>query len=341
MNAFPTLEPASLAILDWFENHFQKFISSQFTKELAGVSLMIDDHLGWSNLEKVQLSRGKRIRPLLVILSCLALGGDRKMSLPVSMAVELLHNYSLIHDDIEDNSPLRRGRPTLWVKYGIPQAINTGDLIHSLAFRAIQASNEHFSALQMALAEKIFTDANIRLTEGQYLDIAFESRPDISSDEYWNMIEGKTAFLLGACAQLGAVCANVLDQRSGTMFDFGRYLGLAYQVKDDLLGIWGNEQITGKSASSDLLEHKKTLPVLYGLERDPSFRTLWVEDRFDPERLSQAMSRLEICGAREDSERIAAELTQKALDSLQLVFLDSPTRDPLLNLAQVLLGRQT
>jgi geranylgeranyl diphosphate synthase type I len=188
------------------------------------------------------------------------------MALPASAGLELLHNFSLIHDDIEDNSPTRRNRPTVWTLFGMAQACNAGDGMFSLAhlaFQRLRGAGVPETTVLDAL--ELFDETCVALTEGQHLDMAFESRLDVSADEYFRMIAAKTGTLLAASPQIGSVVAGAPPEQTDLYRAFGAALGRAFQLQDDLLGIWGDEAVTGKSAASDILSKKKSLPVIHAL----------------------------------------------------------------------------
>ncbi len=166
--------------------------------------------------------------------------GTGNKPLPAAAAVELVHNFSLIHDDIEDRSSLRRGRLTVWKKWGIPQAINAGDAMFTLAhLQLLHLMNNHTISVTLK-SIKILQQACLHLTQGQYLDLSYENRDHISLDEYWSMVAGKTAALLSASTELGALSAVDDEQICKCYRNFGKSLGMAFQVQDDYLGIWGN-----------------------------------------------------------------------------------------------------
>ncbi len=218
---------------------------------------------------------GKRLRPLLTLLCHGSCDSNLERALLGAVAVELLHNFTLIHDDIEDNSPLRHNRPTLWRKWGLAQAINAGDALFSLAQTAI-LSLEETCGLEVTLnAARQMNAVCLHLTRGQYLDIAFETAPVVTVETYLDMVAGKTAALIAFAASLGGLTSkqnfSVLERLS----DYGKMLGLAFQIQDDLLGIWGDPNVTGKSAASDLQTHKKSTAVLYGLAQSSEFLSAW------------------------------------------------------------------
>jgi geranylgeranyl diphosphate synthase type I len=211
--------------------------------ELRG---MLAYHLGWEGEGAGAEARGKRIRPLLVLLCAEAAGTDWRGALPAAAAVELLHNFSLIHDDIQDHSELRRGRPTLWVRWGIAQAINAGDVMFTQSFWALQRLVETTSIQTAFEANQVLQQTCLSLTEGQYLDLSYESRQDLPLEAYWPMIGGKTSALLGGCAELGALVGRAETEKRAAFREFGVKLGLAFQVLDGNLGRCGlNRQING------------------------------------------------------------------------------------------------
>jgi geranylgeranyl diphosphate synthase type I len=194
------------------------------------------------------------------------LGGDPIQALPAAAAIELLHNFSLIHDDIEDGDEMRHHRPTLWKVWGVPLGINTGDGMFTLAFAAIQRLTQRGVNSKATLAVlNQFTQTCLTLTEGQHLDISFEQRPVISVDEYMYMIQGKTAALIGASVAIGARIAGAPTSQQTDMLQFGQALGLAFQIQDDILGIWGDPAVTGKPVGNDILNRKKSLPLIHAL----------------------------------------------------------------------------
>ena len=253
------------------ESTLKDYVDHDIPKIYPGVREMMAYHLGWENRGKETSAPGKRIRPLIILFSTALFHLDWEIALPAAAAVELLHNFSLIHDDIEDNSELRRGRETVWRIWGVPQAINTGDAMFTLSQVCLLKLEKFVSAKITLESIQLFNQTCIKLTGGQYLDMSFESQSAVSTDSYFNMISGKTAALLSASAELGAVISDTSAKNRLAMRQFGKSLGLAFQIWDDWLGIWGDESQTGKSASSDLVNGKKTLPILYALGQKKKF----------------------------------------------------------------------
>jgi len=295
------------------EGELKETIDLIYEDQYADLRSMLAYHLGWEGEGSGVEAQGKRIRPLLTLLSASALGADWKRALPAAAGAELLHNFSLIHDDIQDQSTARRGRPTVWVKWGVPQAINAGDLMFTLAYQALLKLQPDKVALQ---ATQILSQICVCLTEGQYLDLAYEARNDLPLESYWLMIAGKTAALLSACCELGALAAGVDLHQRQTMRDFGFTLGMAFQVQDDWLGIWGDAALTGKSVESDLSSGKKTLPVVYALGLNGAFASRWHSGPKTPQEVSGLVALLEEEGAGEYTQMKADQLTEEALRAL-------------------------
>jgi geranylgeranyl diphosphate synthase type I len=300
---------------------------------------MLVYHMGWEN-ESLTSTSGKRIRPLLVLLSVSAAGGDWKKAVPAAAAIELIHNFSLIHDDIQDSSELRRGRATVWKLWGVPQAINTGDMMFTLAQTAILKLKDTTSLSTTVQASQIFQKSCLQLTQGQYLDMSYESQDTMEIGSYWKMIEGKTAALLAASTEIGALCGNVDNKTVKSYRDFGYYLGLAFQTQDDLLGIWGNTLVTGKSAESDLSTGKKTLPILFGLGKKGDFYRGWKNQGLTIDEIPTLASMLENEGAKEFTEIRTEELTEMALTALDNANPTIEAGTALKSLAQNLLNRR-
>ena len=280
----------------------------------APLRSMLAYHLGWEGEGAGVEAQGKRIRPLLTLLSAAALGADWQAALPAAVGVELLHNFSLIHDDIQDQSPARRGRPTVWIKWGVPQAINAGDLMFTLAYQALLK----LTPAEVALAStQTLSQACIRLTEGQFLDLSYETSRDLPLASYWLMIAGKTAALLAACCEMGAIAAQADPTQCQAMHNFGLALGLAFQVEDDWLGIWGEPALTGKSVESDLVSGKKTLPVVYALGQNEAFARRWHSGPVTPPEVPALAALLADEGAAEFTRQEAQRLTGEAILAIE------------------------
>jgi geranylgeranyl diphosphate synthase type I len=297
---------------------------------------MLHYHLGWTD----GTGSGKRIRPLLALLSCTAAGGAWPAALPLAAALELLHNFSLIHDDIQDNSPTRRGRPTVWARWGQAQAINAGDAMFTQARLAPQrlVACGHSAATALAVLEELDRTC-LALTQGQYLDMAFEQRSHVTVAEYLTMIEGKTGALIAAAAHLGARLGGAEGQQLAHFEGYGLSLGLAFQFQDDWLGIWGDEAVTGKSTASDLETRKKTLPVVYGLEHSEAFARAYAVPHQPGASLAELAATLEGLGAKAYVEQHTQAMTRAALQHLAEARPAEPAATALHELTDQLLRR--
>jgi geranylgeranyl diphosphate synthase type I len=230
-------------------------------------------HLGLADGERgltapLVRERGKRIRPAVAMLTAGASGGDPLRAAPLGAAIELLHNFTLIHDDIQDDSPERRGRPTVWRRWGIGQAINAGDALFAAAHLPLYALAERGvpTPLVLLLLEA-FDRVTIAIVAGQTLDLGFEAQSDITPAAYLAMIAGKTAAIVRYAAWAGALLGGAGEELAARWEEFGLALGLGFQIRDDLLGIWGTPAETGKAPADDIRRRKQSLPILYMRDR--------------------------------------------------------------------------
>ncbi|MFN3763642.1 MAG: polyprenyl synthetase family protein [Anaerolineae bacterium] len=281
------------------------------------------------------------MRPVLCLLCCEACGGDWEQALPAAAAVELVHNFSLIHDDIEDGDSTRRGRPTVWSVWGVPQALNAGDTLFTLAHLALfRLTDRALPPATVLSALQILLTACLRLTEGQFLDLRFEGQDEVSVEDYLFMVARKTAELLSAACELGALIAGAPADVLGRLRAFGYHAGIAFQIQDDILGIWGDPAVTGKPVGSDLRRGKKTFPVLYALGREPHLRHLLPDAACSSDHLQAAMLLLNRSGAREAAQARVLEEADRALQALREAGLSGPAADALADLVRQLAFRE-
>ncbi|HEY88363.1 MAG TPA: polyprenyl synthetase family protein, partial [Thermoflexia bacterium] len=262
---------------------------------------MLHYHLGWvdRDFQPVQRNAGKRLRPVFLLLATEAQGGPWQPALPVAAAVELLHNFSLIHDDIEDQDHLRHGYPTLWDLWGEAQAINAGDALFNLAYQALLRLRARGVAPERILElQEGYLDTVTQLTEGQCRDIGFESAATIAEETYLQMVGGKTAALLSLCCAAGGLLAEAPSAQVTALREFGYNLGMSFQMQDDLLGLWGDSARTGKPVGSDLRQHKKTLPLLHGMAESVELRALLTLPALTEAEITRAQQLLETTGSR-------------------------------------------
>ncbi|HEX2908022.1 MAG TPA: polyprenyl synthetase family protein [Phototrophicaceae bacterium] len=311
--------------------------------DVPGFGVMLRYALGWvdENDQPYRQSTGKRIRPLLLLLCAEAAGGDWHQALPAAAAVELLHNFSLIHDDIQDNSPTRHKRFTVWKIWGAANAINAGDALFSLAHCALEALAEGGVNPSAALrVSQIFNATTVELTRGQHLDMRFEHQAQVSVEEYLSMIVGKSAALVSACAEIGALIGSNGDRDVAAHYaDFGLNLGLAFQIRDDILGIWGDPSVTGKSAATDILSRKKSLPVLYGLSQSAELAAVYQRENFTEADVTEAVAILDRIGVRIYTQEQETAYYQKAIEALQNACPQGQAANWLRQLVNMLFGR--
>lgn len=338
-------------MLEAIEKELQRQVARLDQPRTKQFHEMLTYHMGWTGEGAGVEATGKRIRPLLVLLSSASFSlierkDEKEIDLhwlhakSAAAAIELIHNFSLVHDDIQDNSDKRRGRNTVWVNWGAPMAINVGDALFVIANQAILDLSEYYPAEVVIKAAGILNNSCLDLTRGQFLDMSYEERNDLGIDEYWPMVGGKTSALLAACTHIGALLGNASEAEQEAYRLFGWHLGLAFQVQDDILGIWGDELITGKSAASDLVEGKNSLPVLYGLGKRGKFAERWAQGSITASEVKDVAMQLEIEGGKKYAEEISIKETQKALTYLDRANPRGEAGEAMHQLANMLLKRK-
>ncbi len=298
-------------------------------------------HFGWLD-EQFQPVKdgnsGKKLRPVMALLAYqgalesqqagAGVKADLGPALPLAAAIEMVHNYSLIHDDIEDDDRARRGRPTLWALWGKPKAINAGDCLDMLAFRcALRSAERGLDAARTLKIVRTITETSVKLTLGQHADLSFEEDLNVTPEMYLRMIAGKTGALISCSTYCGALAAldPAQPQQAARLVNyalFGQQIGLGFQIRDDILGIWGLAADTGKPSGSDIRRRKKSLPVLFALtnaptsERERLLELYRSSQPITPEQEQFVMSALAECGAREFAQEQANRYKQTALHAL-------------------------
>uniref|UniRef100_A0A7C1K0U7 Polyprenyl synthetase family protein n=1 Tax=Thermomicrobium roseum TaxID=500 RepID=A0A7C1K0U7_THERO len=305
-------------------------------------------HLGWldERFQPTGVSSGKRFRPLLCLRACTAAGGTPQQAAWIAAAIELLHNFTLIHDDIQDRSMTRRHRPTVWALWGDAQAINAGDALFALSqLAALEAASQLEPTRGMELLSRL-NETALRIVEGQVLDLSFESRDEVTRDEYFGMIERKTAALTAYAAWAGAMVAGASSELAERFADFGRALGLGFQVQDDYLGVWGDPLQTGKARGDDLRRRKKSLPILILLERASPDDRAWIhfawrhEQDLDPATVERLLTLLEQYGVEAAMQETVRRLHVEALACLGELGLPAERTAPLHEIVERLAVRE-
>jgi geranylgeranyl diphosphate synthase type I len=289
---------------------------------------------------------GKRLRPFLVLKSCKLVKGREEDAIPTAAALELLHTFTLIHDDIMDQDEKRRGVPTVHTQWGVPIAIVAGDLLFAKVYEAITnfTDTKHVAPKRILQVLKEISEATITLCEGQTRDMMFESKETVSEEEYFEMIKGKTAALFETSARCGGILGGATKSQVKRLGEFGHYSGIAFQVIDDILGLTADEKVLKKPVGNDVREGKRTLIVVYALEkasesqRKRILETLGNKDA-SPERIRETIKLIESLGAIDYAKQLAEEYIERAKKALAS-FPASEDREDLISLSDLIFARQ-
>jgi len=289
---------------------------------------------------------GKRLRPFLVLKSCKLVEGREEDAIPTAAALELLHTFTLIHDDIMDQDEKRRGVPTVHTQWGIPIAIVAGDLLFAKVYEAITSytDTKHVTPKRILQVLKEISEATIILCEGQTRDMMFESKETVSEEEYLEMIIGKTAALFETSARCGGILGGATKSQVEHLGEFGRYSGIAFQVIDDVLALTADEKVLKKPVGNDIRAGKRTLIVVYALEkasksqRKTILETLGNKDA-SPERIRETIELIDSLGAIDYAKEVAEKYIERAKEALAS-FPASEDREDLISLSDLIFARQ-
>ncbi|WP_339695612.1 polyprenyl synthetase family protein [uncultured Marixanthomonas sp.] len=284
---------------------------------------------------------GKRLRPILTLLTCDFFGTDFEKAMPAALAIELFHNFSLIHDDIMDKAPLRRGKETVHEKWDLNTGILSGDAMLILAYQLFE---EYEPELFRELA-KLFSKTAIEVCEGQQYDVDFEDRDDVTIDEYIKMIDYKTAVLLGAAMKMGAIVAGASEDCKENIYKFGRNLGIAFQLQDDYLDVFGNPESFGKQVGGDIIENKKTFLYLTALNKSETTQAEELEHLYtinprEPSGKIETVTRIfKNSGAAEATQAEISKYTNKANELLEQIKISEEKKTELREFGEWLMKR--
>jgi geranylgeranyl diphosphate synthase type II len=317
-----------------YQDHFLQYLENQkINKEPKNLYEPIDYILGLG---------GKRMRPVLTLMSAEVFNADYKMALPAAMAVEVFHNFSLVHDDIMDDAPLRRGSKTVHEKWNINTGILSGDAMLILAYQYF----EQYEPIVFRDLAKLFSKTALEVCEGQQWDVDFETRKDVTIPEYLKMIEYKTAVLVAAAMKMGAIIANASEENANLIYDFGLNLGLAFQLQDDYLDAFGDPETFGKQVGGDIIENKKTYLYLKTLEFSTPEKASELEKLFSSQ-LDDNTDKIEIAkaifnesGGSKATQEAIKQYTFKAFETLEKMDIELPKKEMLRTFGENLMGRK-
>ena len=305
-------------------------------------------YMGWADRHGNPASgtEGKYLRPTLCLFACEAVGGGREQALPAAAALELIHNFSLIHDDIQDKDETRHHRKTLWAIWGIPKALVAGNVLRVLADSTLDdLVSRDIPANRVNSAVNQLTHAYLEMIEGQFLDISFEGQHEVGLRRYLDMIARKTGALIRCSFTMGALIGAPDVSAADAFRESGRALGFIFQVRDDILGIWGDEESTGKPVGADIRRKKNSFPAVYAMSQargEDKRRLLSVYDKdelgdSDVQDVLDIMERLKV---RDHAHHLAAEEGERALEALAAVEMGRWARREYENLVEFLLHRE-
>ncbi|MCY3785506.1 MAG: polyprenyl synthetase family protein [bacterium] len=336
------MKRAAPAVLRRANDLVQPALEAAVGRLTAELAVPVRYHFGWTDARgaaREASGGGKGVRSALSVLSAEAVGAAGEVAVPGGVAVELIHNYSLIHDDIVDDDAQRRHRPTVWKVYGTDHAIIVGDAVMALAFESLlEAPTPARSAAAADLAR-----ANAAMIAGQSLDMSLDGRADVSVADCWDMISKKTAALVAHASAVGAILAGAPAATVAGLRRFGDELGRGFQAVDDLLGIWGAPAVTGKPAGSDLRERKRSLPVTIALNSDGAaageLAGIYGRARLDEADIARAADLVEEAGGRAAAAAAARECMARAAEALGALDIDAAAAGELQALAEFIVDR--
>ena len=345
-----TAEKRAPSLPDMFIEH-RAAIGAELRRALSGDGSVYDllrYYMGWVDLDGNPTvgTEGKYLRPTLCLFACDATGGVREQAMPAAAALELIHNFSLIHDDIQDEDETRHHRKTLWAIWGVPKALVAGNVLRTVADTALDdLQSAGVPPNRILLVVNRLTQAYLEMIEGQYLDISFEGRQEVGLNQYLDMIARKTGALIRCSFTIGALIGSPDDRVAAAFLESGKALGFIFQVRDDILGVWGDEASTGKPVGADIRRKKNSFPVVYAMARaqgNDKRRLLSIYDKDEPNDadVADALHIMDSVNTRDYAHALAVEHGEAALDALAAVELRKRARTEFEDLIDFLLFRE-
>ena len=334
-------------MIDRYGESIQSALRAELSKDGSFVYDILRYYMGWADetgapqIGVAGSGAGKAVRPTLCLFGCEAVGGEVAQAIPAAVALELIHNFSLIHDDIQDKDETRRGRKTVWAVWGLPKALVAGNVLRVVADSALHNLPKSERAIA---AVSLLTEAYLEMIDGQYLDISFEGRHDIGMDDYRRMISRKTGALLRCSLNMGATVGTDDASTVAAFRECGRALGYVFQIRDDALGVWGEESVTGKPVGSDIRRKKNSYPVVYAMENADALdgrllSEIYAKDALDDADVASVMGVMERIGVQERAHVEASEWADMAMAALVAVELSPEARRDIEDFTHFLLVR--
>lgn len=318
-------------------SHYQELISAYFTE----LHLNKEPKNLYEPIEYILHLGGKRIRPILTLMATEVFDVDCKKALAAATAIEVFHNFSLVHDDIMDDAPLRRGNETVHEKWNINTGILSGDAMLILAYQHF----EEYEPIIFRELAKLFSKTALEVCEGQQYDIDFETRDDVTIAEYLKMIEYKTAVLVGAAMKMGAIVAETSEENANLIYDFGLNLGIAFQLQDDYLDAFGNPETFGKQVGGDIIENKKTYLYLNAMklsntdEKEQLAHLFSIQPSDNTDKIESVKSIFNQTKASEATQKAIQDYTFKAFDTLEKMNISKDKKQILKDFGENLMNR--
>ena len=309
-------------------------------------------HLGWADQQgrffDAPQDSGKAVRPALCLFACQSLHGSWEQAMPAALALELVHNFSLVHDDIQDGDEMRRHKPTVWRVWGQPKALAVGNAMHATAYQtALDLTRRGVPEGKAIRCSRLLVESSLSMIEGQVMDLQFEDSLDITIDAYLGMIRLKTGALIACALQVGALLATDRDEHIGAFTQYGRSLGRMFQIRDDVLGIWGDEKTTGKagrSSDNDIRRKKKSYPIVYALQKADAparnrLKSIYSSQSLDQQDVDQVLEILEAVDAQQRAQTMIAREADMAMTALSALPLSGWARQEARSLVDFLASR--
>ena len=334
-------------MFDYYGDFIQAALRKNLDLRHSAVYDMLRYYVGWADETGAPITAmtGKAVRPTLCLFGCEAVGGSLNFAIPAAVALEFIHNFSLVHDDIQDEDETRHNRKTLWAVWGKPKALVAGDILRVVADVALHSlEREGLEPDRSLAAVSLLTESYLEMLEGQYLDLSYEGRHDISMDDYMGMISRKTGALIRCSLNIGAVVGADDPDAIAALRECGRALGYVFQIRDDVLGVWGEENITGKPVGADIRRKKNSYPIVYTMEaaanedRD-SISSAYLKAELDDEDVVSVLNVMEKIGVREHAQTEAARWADKAIGAITPVELSHWHREQIEEFTHFLLVR--